>query len=110
LNPLVEKLNATQIIAGISDNLASSKQHRILIFSGKRDEDPIKFMRVFLRVSRTLKWDDRTKVDKFPNYLSGAAEEWHYIKNECAETQITDWNDLKRSFEARLLRHHIKVI
>ncbi len=89
-NVPTEQMSVTQISYAIADNLASSKQHRIPVFSGNRDENPLKFVRVFLRVARALKWDDKTKVDKFPNHLSGAAEEWHYIKVECLTNSIDD--------------------
>jgi hypothetical protein len=99
----------TKISAAIASNLVSSKQHRIPIFNGKKDEDPIKFLRIFLRVAKALKWDDPTKLDKFPNYLAGAAEEWHYIKIECiSAVPAIDWDGLKKAFEQRFLRGDYK--
>ena len=41
-------------ISAIASNLVSSKQHRIPIFNGKKDEDPIKFLRIFLQVAKAL--------------------------------------------------------
>ncbi len=67
-------INIEKMSAAIANMLASSRQHTIPIFSGGKNEDPIKFMRVFERVAKALKWDDRTKCDKFPAYLSGAGE------------------------------------
>jgi hypothetical protein len=75
----IEKMSAA-----IANTLASSRQHTIPIFSGGKNEDPIKFMRFFERVAKALKWDDMTKCDKFPAYLSGAGENFHYPFVDCA--------------------------
>jgi hypothetical protein len=66
-------INVTQMSAAIASNLASSRQHHMPVFSGTRTEDPIKFLRNFERVAKALKWDNTTKMDKFPNYLTDSA-------------------------------------
>lgn len=63
-------------------HMASSRQHPIPMFSGNIQDDPIQFIRIFDRVSKAMKWDDETKYDKFPNYLTDAAEQWYYGKVE----------------------------
>ena len=78
------KVSVAQMSNAIADRLVSSRQHTIPIFSGAKGECPIKFMRIFERVGRALKWDGDTKMAKFPNYLSGAGEEFHYINVDCA--------------------------
>jgi hypothetical protein len=72
-------VNIEKMGTAIANTLASSRQQTITIFSGGKNEDPIKFMRVLEKVAKALKWDDRTKCDKFPAYLSGAGEDFHYL-------------------------------
>ncbi len=79
------------------------------------------FMRVFERVAKALKWDDRTKCDKFPAYLSGAGEDFHYLFVDCAleknDQHIThdssvkpeNWNELKALFMNHFLNGNYKL-
>ena len=68
------------------------------------------FLRVFERVAKSLKWDNDTKMDKFPNYLSGAGEEFHYIFYDCADASVkpVDWDDLKCLFLNHFMRGDYK--
>jgi hypothetical protein len=114
-------IDIEKMSAAIANTLASSRQHTIPIFSGGKNEDPIKFMRVFERVAKALKWDDRTKCDKFPAYLSGAGEDFHYLFVDCAleknDQHINDdsyvkpenWNELKALFMNHFLNGNYKL-
>jgi hypothetical protein len=114
-------INVAQMSNAIANKLVSSRQHNISIFSGSKGEDPIKFLRIFERVGKALKWDEETKMDKLPNYLSDAAEEFHYMYVDCAlpKAEITEgsdvnvkpesWNDLKACFLNYFLRGDYKA-
>ena len=114
------KASVSQMSEAIADRLVSSRQHTIPIFSGAKGECPIKFMRIFERVGKALKWDWDTKMAKFPNYLSGAGEEFHYINVDCAhegDEEQTDhdfirkpenWDQLRGRFLDHFMRGDYK--
>ena len=78
--------DVAQMSAAIASNLASARSHNIPYFFGKKEEDVLRFLRVYNRVAGALKWNDRDKYGKFSNYLKDAAEEWYYVNVECADT------------------------
>jgi hypothetical protein len=86
----VPHINVTQMSNAIANRIASSRQHNIPFFSGSKGEDPIKFIRIFERVGKALKWDNTTMMDKLPNYLTFAAEEFHYMYVDCAVSEDED--------------------
>jgi hypothetical protein len=116
----VPHINVTQMSNAIANRIASSRQHNIPFFSGSKGEDPIKFIRIFERVGKALKWDDTTMMDKLPNYLTDAAEEFHYMYVDCAVSEDEDnadpdlivkpssWEALKKSFMNHFLRGDYK--
>lgn len=103
--------DVAQMSAAIASNLASARSHNIPYFFGKKEEDVLRFLRVYNRVAGALKWNDRDKYDKFSNYLKDAAEEWYYVNVECADTtdEPSDWNDLEEKFKDRFLRGDYKA-
>jgi hypothetical protein len=84
----VPHINVTQMSDAIANRLASSRYHNIPFFSGSKGEDPIKFIRIFDRVGKSLKWDYTTMMDKYSNYLIDAAQEFHYTYVDCAASSI----------------------
>ena len=103
-------VTVAQMTNAIADRLVSARQHNIPIFNGAKDECPIKFMRAFERVAKALKWDDSTKMDKFPNYLSGPGEDFHYIFVDSAEEVAKPdcWDALKDEFLNHFMRGDYK--
>ncbi len=76
----------------IANRLASSRYHNIPFFSGSKGKDPIKFIRIFDRVGKALKWDYTTMMDKLSSYLIDAAQEFHYIYVDCAASSKNEDN------------------
>jgi len=73
----------------LASNLVSSRQHYVESFNGKKDADPLKFLRQFNRVAKALKWDDdASKLAKFPNYLTEEADNWYYAYVDCLQKNI----------------------
>ena len=105
-----QSVTVARMSNAIADRLVSARHHQIPVFSGAKNECPIKFIRTFERVAKALKWEDETKVDKFPNYLSGPGEEFYYINVDCVpETQqVVDWDDLKELFLNHFMRGDYK--
>ena len=106
-----EVSDIAQMSAAIASNLASARSHSIPYFFGKKEEDVLRFLRIYNRVAGALKWNDRDKFDKFSNYLRDAAEEWYYVNVECAEIndEPSDWDDLEIKFKDRFLRGDYKA-
>ena len=67
------------ISTAITNSLQSSRQYFIPTFSGSNAEDPVRFMKNFKRVADALSWNDEQKSLKFPTYLTGDAETFHYV-------------------------------
>ena len=67
------------INTAITNSLQSSRQYFIPTFSGSNAEDPVRFMKNFKRVADALSWNDEQKSLKFPTYLTGDAETFHYV-------------------------------
>ena len=99
-----------QLSNAISAHLVSARHHNIPQFTGGKGDCPIKFIRIFERVAKALKWDDQAKRDKFPNYLTGAGEEFHYMFVDCVEdaNKPGDWDELKGLFLNHFMRGDYK--
>ena len=97
--------------AAIASNLASARSHTIPYFFGKKDEDVLKFLRVYNRVAEALKWNGKDKYDKFSNYLRDSAEECFFVNVESVDPtdKPAEWDNLEEQFKNRFLRGDYKA-
>ena len=82
----------------VVSRLMSTSSFKIIPYSGTASGvDVEKWLQDFERIATAMKWTDENKFEKFPAYMSGAADDW-YTSYIYESTSVTTWPKLTEAF------------